>query len=214
MVDRCKKEIVAVDLDGTLYNGSSLKRFLGFGLCYALKRCDITTVVVIVYNVVRERIGVIEHRKMKYQVVSRIEKIISETAMKKFVQVLKSGLNREVVGLISRKQRNGSIVVLTTASPASYSHLLADELNIDEVCATVTTQSFDNYIENRGTEKVEAINAIINRNRGRLTTVITDHSDDIPLMRFNVDGDNILVNPRNIEADKIRKAGIRFVIIH
>lgn len=214
MVDRCKKEIVAVDLDGTLYNGSSLKRFFSFGLYYALKRCDIMTVFIILYNVVMERIGVIEHRKMKYHVVSRLEKIIPETAMKKFVQVLKSKLNREVIELISRKQRNGAIIVLTTASPTSYSRLLADKLNFNEVCSTMTTSDMNDYVENRGSEKVSAIEELIRLYNGRLTTVITDHSDDIPLLQFNAEGDNILVNPRNGETEKIKNAGIRFVMIH
>ena len=45
------------------------------------------------------------------------------------------------------------------------------------------------------------------------TIVITDHMDDLPILRANRDGVNYLVEPSRRSLDMIRREGIRFILL-
>ncbi len=210
MVDRLPKELVAVDLDGTLFAGSSLKCFFTFGLRKSLRKCDPVSVCHICFNVVLNRLGVLSHRRMKFYVVSLLEKKLSDSELDEFADELVAGLNPDVINFMEKKREEGAELLLTTASPESYSVRLASRVGIKLVCATSTTPELNNYIENRGEAKVESLKKILECGNFRLTTVLTDHHDDIPLMLYNYAGENLLVgHVSGKTTDLIRNAGIR-----
>lgn len=67
----------------------------------------------------------------------------------------------------------------------------------------------EEWSELKGSRKAEAVKAWVREAGGHIATVITDHHDDIPLLKIN-EGDNYLVAPSKRSVVALRDAGIRF----
>jgi phosphoserine phosphatase len=86
-----------------------------------------------------------------------------------------------VVNKIKEYQGQGRDIVLNTAAPLFYVKEYAKFFNFTHV---IGTQNVDRGIwaENFGEQKLANLNCIYNKNYS-LESVITDHSDDLPLMK-------------------------------
>ena len=76
---------------------------------------------------------------------------------------------------------------------------LLAELDLDSLANTLRDRA---YKENSQQRKTEALKRLLQVHKADLDVVITDHSDDLPLLNFNTTGRNIVVgaNPKALAA--------------
>ncbi|MDE6121147.1 MAG: haloacid dehalogenase-like hydrolase, partial [Muribaculaceae bacterium] len=202
-----RRKIAVFDLDGTVYAGPSLRRYFMFGARKLLMRGRIGEGMAILVRFAAWKFaGIMSHQAMKHANCVCLEKHLTEKDINIFTETLASGTNADVMRLMHHYRNQGCLTVLATASPESYCIPLARRLGFDMCTATVTTASPDAYTENRGETKLKSIRRI----GGTISAVVTDHSDDLPLLKADTDGDNWLVRPSGHTLDLVRNAGIRF----
>jgi phosphoserine phosphatase len=111
------------------------------------------------------------------------------------------------VGLLQRFSEH-SVIILASAAPSRYVADIAEKLNITLYCATPLDGP-----ENRGQQKLDAVNQILCDNGLQLSAVVTDHYDDLPLLKANVNGTNFLVAPSATTVSVIRQSNVQFTIL-
>lgn len=198
-------KIAVFDLDGTLFRGSSLKEYFKFGIRRLLRRGHIADALTIVRHAIAAKTGLATHIGAKYAVCRLLAERLTPDDIEAFVSRLLRGINREVLDLAQDCRDRGMLVILSTASPAEYCLPLARRLGIDICHATPLTPTFAEYAENRGAAKP----ARLPLDRGELAVVVTDHHDDLPLLRANP-GINRLINPSARTLAILRRENIDF----
>lgn len=194
-----KEEIdIIVDLDGTLVPVNSFTEFVKF----ILMRCKRIRLSV-AFMVILRKMRLISHAEAKQRIVKRAGKTLTAEDIEYFTEILCSRVNEVVADMI----KWGGTVMLCTAAPEIYVRPFARRAGIELYLATQTGGK-----ENSGERKVENIKAL-GYEMTENTIVITDHYDDIPLMRANSTGTNFLVNPSADTEKKIRAAGIRYELL-
>ena len=109
----------------------------------------------------------------------------------------------QVQQIMEPYRNRGHLLVLTTAAPAFYAHPISEFLNMDLCCGTLLPSEvvIGQWQENVGQQKVEALKRLLQVHKAEIDVVITDHSDDLPLLNFNTTGRNIVVgaNPKALK---------------
>lgn len=205
MVER--RKIAVFDLDGTLYDGPSLRHFFLFGARTLARRGRVGQAASILFRFAAWKWGhLMSHADMKHANCRLLEENLTRADVARFVEGMDSRINPQVLNLLDHCRAEGYLTVLSTASPACYCEPLAARYGFDLCSSTTTTERREDYTENRGTRKLESIMAVA----GRLAMVVTDHSDDLPLLAANTDGVNYLVNPSAETLRQAHDAGISY----
>lgn len=187
-----------VDLDGTLVDCNSFTEFVKF----LFKRCPAARFPLIKIVVCR-KLRIISHHAAKDRIIPLAADLLSTTDIKEFVEFLCSRINTKVKEIITGAEG----VCLATAAPEIYVSSFASEVSITRFNAT--RQGGE---ENKGKHKLDNLlnsGIIFDEN----TIVITDHRDDLPLLKANCRGVNYIVNPSRRSLEALRQEGIRFEII-
>lgn len=190
------RKIAVFDLDGTLYRGATFRKYLLWASSILFKRGMYLKSFMVVWRFALSKAGIVSHKTMKYFNCRVLESLLSEADHKGFSATLMPGLNQNVIDLLNRFKRDGYLTVLSTASPESYCLILAERLGFDVCHATPNAPEYESeYVENRGVGKLEKIRILESQTGSRLAIVVTDHHDDLPLLKANSQGTNYLVNP-------------------
>ncbi|MCM1111568.1 MAG: haloacid dehalogenase-like hydrolase, partial [Clostridium sp.] len=136
----------------------------------------------------------------------------SADELDRFARRIAAGASPAVLSLIDNLRAEGCKLLLTSASPESYVRLIGRLCGFDYSRGTPLSPSPETYVENRGEAKVRSLRELLEATGGVLRAVVTDHSDDIPLMGCN-SGTNYLVGPRARTIRAVREAGIDFATI-
>lgn len=120
------------------------------------------------------------------------------------MEELRRHVRPELKALINRD----NVTVLATAAPLIYAKPLALSLGMDAVVATETGGK-----EVRGEEKVARLRTDGKISFGAGCEVFTDHRDDLPLLRANAGGRNVLVCPDRETLEAAKAAGIDFEVM-
>lgn len=198
MVERQRK-IVVVDLDGTLIDGNSLHLYIRT----ALSHSSLTVKARIASLLALRKMRLISHTTMKFAILNMVKP--DEAFRKHFVQQFEKMKRQSVVSLIDIYTDNGAIIVLATAAPDIY-------LPWIWTGKYVATQTDNNPLhkECRGKSKLEAVRQYMDN--GTLEAVITDHTDDLPLLLAGA-RTNILVNPSKRLTDTLTGRHIPYIIL-
>lgn len=187
--------MLIVDLDGTLVDCNSFTEFVKFLFRrYPQLRWRLASVVL------KRKLRLISHHDAKERVVALAEKCVDEKALADFSEQLLHHVRQSLRDRIEKADR----VILATAAPALYAVPFASMLGISEVCATEPGRG-----ENKGERKLRDVERRGARFNSE-TVVITDHYDDLPLLKRNSAGKNILINPSAATLMHANMAGIRF----
>ena len=206
--------IAVFDLDGTVYGGPSFRRYLFYGSRVLTRRGMYGDAFRIVWRFLLSKCGCMSHRDMKYRNCVLLEGRLSEADNRRFAMLLMSRVNDTVMELKSRFEMEGCLTVLSTASPESYCRALAEILEFDVCHATPSApEAITDYRENRGERKLEGIRRLEAETGMKLAAVVTDHYDDIPLLRENRDGSNYLVSPSEETIRRVVEASVAFRIL-
>lgn len=180
--------LAIIDLDGTLVDGNTFVTYFRLGMRGLLERGRISAALGIAWMTLLRALRLISHRRLKFYAFRRF-------AVSRSRFVAATHFNAEVAELIRRMEAEGIRVVLATAAAGVYvpwiwpGEYIATDINSDT--------------EMRGEAKLQAVRQYMAQHNLRLYAVITDHHDDLPLLRAGAER-NILVRP---SAETLRRVG-------
>ncbi len=190
-----KRQLVVVDLDGTLVQGNTLHEFLRLGLKQNITQLKLLKSLKMVWLMLLRSVKIISHPVFKYDSLEQIE--ITDDIKKRFKNRIESMQNQDVKRLIQEYADSGYEILLATAAPDIYIPWIWDGPYIASDPKT--------RYELRGEEKLKGVTDYMLENNLDLYAVITDHYDDSPLLQAGAKH-NILIRP---SLKTIERTGLR-----
>lgn len=214
MVDGCKKvtRVIVVDLDGTLVNVNTFREYLLFTAKVLTGRLRFLPVIRIMISVAMRKLRLVSHSAMKRRVLAATQSLVSGDDIDSFVRQLLQKVNIDLLNMLEKYRKEGCKILLATAAPGLYAREFADSLHLDGCVATPEVADNASWRENVGTAKLDSVCDYISGIGGELAVVVTDHYDDLPLLRYNP-GVNILVNPSPATVERLTFAQVPFDIL-
>ena len=201
MSDDNRHQLMAVDLDGTLVNGNTLKMYIRCGLERLVRRCRYGRVLRIAGWMALRRLRVVSHARMKFAILPLIDST-DPLLRAQFTMAVSNTLNRSVVRLIDDWRRDGAPVLLATAAADTY----VPWIWMGPYVATAMTDNPD-HVEMRGERKAQAVTDYAAAHGCEVAIALTDHMDDLPLMRICTKG-VMLVGATDRLVRRVEAAGI------
>ena len=202
------RKAVAIDLDGTLVKTNTFRDYLSYCGNVALRSFKFGICWSILWWVTLRKLRLVSHSRMKYVLLRRTASFINRKGrLDQFIELELTYVNRRVLQLAEPYRSRGYLLILTTAAPGIYAHPIAEDLSIDLCCATPLPSEvvIGRWQENVGQNKVDALSRMLQVHKAELEVVITDHFDDLPLLNYNAEGRNILVNPTDKTLAALKK---------
>lgn len=185
------KSAMVIDLDGTYILGNTLHLYLRCAFTYHLRHGQFWRAGRLAWLVALRRAGLISHVHMKFQALDLAgrDKMLLHYFTRKALRLVHPG----VEALRQEYEERGGLTLLATAAADFYIPCLWK----GDYVATQTDYN-PRKIECRGPEKLRRVQEWLEAHHARMTTVITDHPDDLPLLRANERGINYLVQDEGI----------------
>ncbi len=217
MVDRLERVAVkcaVVDLDGTIINGNSMHEMVKFMFKECLRSGDFATVSKLAFRLLLRRLRLVTHREMKYPIHSVAGEFMTygDKRMERLTDILMRMLNPAVMKKLEQLKNDGYKIIIATAAPDIYMDALTGRLGADSYTATPIAGRLDEYIENRGEQKLMRIKEVASANGWDIDCVVTDHEDDLPLLTLP-EVKRILVSPDEGLCDRLRELKLSFSVI-
>ena len=209
MVDRCKineKGCIIVDLDGTLLSGNSLKFLTKFLFKILIKKHQIGEIIKLSHLIIVRKTKFIPHKKMKYNIIQSANLFLNKQDIENFAKILYENRNRKVEDLLKSYKTFGNTILIATAAPDFYLESfvkLFDTLDMKHIGSKLTS-AYENFIENKGVEKLRTVESYLKENNLNCIGVITDHEDDLPLL-IKYPSNTFLIEPKKKTLRQIKK---------
>jgi len=202
------KKTLVVDLDGTLYSINTFHSFIKYLILYCVKSFNILLLFKIVLITCGRVIKIVSHSKMKYVILKAIQNNNNIDYIK-FVNSI-SAYKR---GFSEINSNEFQIKILATAAPDCYANIIAENEHFDVCLATNFPEvNFNNVFENiKDVKKNNVIKYLQNIDIHEIDTLITDHIDDLPLMKLS--RTNMIINPNSKLKSELKQHHISFEII-
>ncbi len=208
------KNGIVVDLDGTLLNTNTFKKFITFIGKKSLSKCNIITPLYFCLLVLLRKIRLISsHERFKYYILKHSTKHIDEKLMVEFSNELVCYENRKLLDLIDQYREKDYALILSTAAPNVYANIIGKYYKFDAVCSSEMPNNDDIWKENVNEQKKRNTLALLGEHNMKLSVFITDHYDDIPLLLYPKDK-NIIVNPSNKTLCSLDKHNIKYELLN
>lgn len=168
------KKAIILDLDGTLVNTNTFTLFT-----LSLMR-NLPTALPVAAIALKRKLRMLSHAEAKQRILAVATSRTGRRFVGRFVErLVERHLRDSVYSLAMEERQKGSLVILATAAPALYAEDIARYTGLDGCIATPLGGP-----ENMGAEKARRVEEWLHENGARLEAVLTDHSDDLPLMRL------------------------------
>lgn len=190
------RKALAIDLDGTLLRTNTFRDYLSFCGNAALHSFRLDICLSILWWVVLRKVRLVSHSRMKEALLIRTAAFMARQGrLDVFVEKELTYLDAHVQQIMEPYRNRGYLLILATAAPAFYARPIAEFLHIDHCCGTPLPSEIviGQWKECVGQQKVEALQRMLQVHGAELDVVITDHSDDLPLLNYNASGRNIVV---------------------
>lgn len=188
-------ECVVVDLDNTLIKANSTKILAAFLLCSLLRKGRLGALHRVAFALLRRKMRLTTHTRMKHVLVGAAQASLTEQEIKEFALTLSDSLNPAVTDIIMPLWHDGASVLIATAAVDFFIPSLIETLPFEaDYVATAFTPKSEDYIENRGDQKLASVNSYLRANSLRMSVFITDNADDLPVLAAN-QGKNYVINP-------------------
>lgn len=173
------KKTVICDLDGTLVATNTFSRFTLF----LMRKPSIFAQVAGV--VLKRKLRIISHPQAKQSLLKIASRVLKGADYELFAaDMLTRYRHAGVAQLLADEKSAGSLILLATAAPEAYAAHICRMAGMDGYVATVAGGN-----ENRSDEKVRRVREWLAQNDAEVAGVITDHADDLPLMRLAAETD-------------------------
>ncbi|WP_242157890.1 haloacid dehalogenase-like hydrolase [Aestuariivivens sediminis] len=203
------KEVLVVDLDGTLYATNTFHRYIKYLFLRSVESMDLILSFQILICVFFRILRIISHSKFKYYVLlfSTNKSYINST---EFIQSI-NVYARDLSGLYDKTY---DLRILATAAPASYSKEIAFKYKFDvciatEMSDTEYSPAFENAKENK---RENVVNFLNSRGLKTIDLLITDHSDDLALIKISKN--NIIINPDEKFKKELQSLDIQYKVVN
>lgn len=123
---------------------------------------------------------VVSHTGMKWRLTRLARRHFDDSDWEEMAERMLCRLNPVVEEYVNAPARAGCARYLATAAMEEYAAPLGRLLGYDGVISTIFAEDRNDYLEMRGAAKRDAINAMLDENRLRLESFLTDHTDDLP----------------------------------
>lgn len=201
---------VVIDLDGTLLDCNTFRMYIVAMTKHMAARCRIYDLIVVTLFVALRGVRVISHAKMKRQVLKTTDKYATEEWLREFSMRLFAYRNNRVMDVIRYYKEKAYGVIIATAAPANYATWIADRVHVG-VCLATSMDVDGDWEEFSGERKLEGVMKYLDKSGGELATVVTDHYDDLPLLKHNL-GRNIIISPSKKTLRKLEWANVKHEI--
>lgn len=182
----------AIDLDGTLLDTNTFADYTRFAFIQSVKTLRLDIAVKVVWHVAVRKMRLTTHSTMKLGILRATGRFMTGQRLEALSHSLASKHNDRVADIIYRLRDRGFHLCLATAAPESYARLIADRFELDHCIASPSP--CDNWKENSGETKLRNLQQHLLNNNLTLQAVITDHHDDLPLLKA-CRGERIIINP-------------------
>ncbi|MBO4753695.1 MAG: haloacid dehalogenase-like hydrolase [Bacteroidales bacterium] len=190
------RKALAIDLDGTLLSTNTFRDYLSYCGSAAFHNFKFGICLRIFWWVMLRKLRLVSHSRMKEALLDSTAAFMTQKSrLDHFVEKEMTYLNTRVQRIMEPYRNRGHLLVLATAAPAFYAHPIAEFLNMDLCCGTLLPSEvvIGQWHECVGHHKVEALQRLLQVHKAEIDVVITDHSDDLPLLNYNSTGRNIVV---------------------
>lgn len=161
-----KQGATVVDLDGTLVKGNTLKMYLRAG-------ADISNFPLLCFFYLARKLRLINHEGMKYEALKVVGR--KPELLEKFKRMVEKSFNSDVLSFLQERRDAGDRILLATAAADFYIPAIWD----GEFLASPWGGP-----DLRGEIKKTAVEAWLMENNLKINYFLTDHPDDMPLVRF------------------------------
>lgn len=212
-LEMTKTPCAVIDLDGTVIKGNSMHEMIRYMLRKALLCGDAGTFFGVMRYLLLRKLGVVTHREMKHPIHVMAEKFMLRGGrLEELVEVIMGMVNTDVTDVIADLSNRGYKILLATAAPDVYVREIAGRLSANGCICTLGTEKIDDYIETKGVEKLRRVSDYAIARGWEIRCVITDHSDDMPLLALP-DVERVLVNPDKELCADLRLLKLAFSVI-
>lgn len=183
-----------VDLDGTLVTCNSMHIFMKRLPAVLLKRHAVGACCASLWWMGCRLMKMTSHKDMKWHLTKIARKHLLDSDWEKMATRMFENVNPLVREYVDSPSREKCAKYIATAAMEEYALPLSRLLGYEGAVATRFADEKPEYEEMRGVSKLHGIQALLNEERLRLESFLTDHYDDIPTAR-EYPGLTILVNP-------------------
>lgn len=200
-----KNKVLVVDLDGTLFKINTFHYFIRYLLLYSINKFNIILLFKIAGVIVFRILKIITHAKMKYFILNTIS---AKTDINYNQFVNKISFKKREIDLL--KDNSFDVKILATAAPLCYAGIIAENEGFHICLGTnFPVTRFNNEFENiKEIKKNRVVNYLAKEGVSEIDTFITDHIDDLPLMK--IAKQNTIVAPSNYLKALLKKNQISF----
>jgi len=138
----------------------------------------------------RRAAGVDSHVDMKGRVLAIARRNMMPSEVERFARSLVPQVNQSVLALM----RKYDYTILATAAPDFYACAIARILGCDACVSSCIERVIRDGQEMRGVSKHDSVESLARQEGVEVTAVVTDHKDDLPLLRMP-EVSRFLVNP-------------------
>lgn len=207
---------LVIDLDGTLLQTNTFRDYLSFCGKSALHLLRFDLVFYISFWVLMRKIRAVSHSAMKRRLMQRTYRfMLGKGRLDAFVEAELLLVNTQVKEELERHRNRGHLLVLATAAPAFYAKPIADNLRLDATLATLLPSDvvIGEWHENVGEMKAATLQSFLHQHHTDIDAIITDHADDLPILKLHPEGPNWLVTPSPQTEAILKKENITYTIL-
>lgn len=186
---------IIIDLDGTLLRTNTFSDYILYSCCQSLRSFRLDLVFLLLLFSLLRKLRIITHARMKYLILRHTTTFMQQhNRLQSFVTKELSHENPDVASTLHHYDSQSYLTVLATAAPSLYADLIASHYHFDHCLATPpATIPYSQWRENNRQEKLLNVQKTLTSANAEISVVITDHSDDQPLLDANRKGRNIVL---------------------
>lgn len=202
------KKVLVVDLDGTLYTINTFHYFIKYLLLFCIKNLNLVLLVKVGITLFFRMLKLCSHARMKYDILNLISSR-TDIDYQKFVNSI-SSKKRDITKV---NDATFDMKILATAAPSCYANIIAENEQFQFCLGTnFSASSFNKEFENiKDMKKNNVMAYLMSKGITEIDTLITDHIDDLPLMKLA--NRNIIIEPNELFLKQLNQNLITFEII-
>lgn len=202
------KKVLVFDLDGTLYEINTFHHFIKYVLRLSIKSFKFLLIIRILFFLSLRLIKLISHKKLKYLILKLTYKR-PDIDLEFFVDKIEK--YKKTFPFLEKD--TFELKILATAAPDCYAKIIADRNRFDTCIATeFLGPEYKLFSENSKEEKLKRVlNYLDNFELKKVDTFVTDHIDDLPLLKVSLN--NFIINPSEDFKRELTSHDIKYTAI-
>ena len=200
------KRVLVVDLDGTLFTINTFHHFIKYLIIKSITRFKVLLLFKLSLAISSRLFQ--PHAKMKYHILNLL-KNRTDIDYNEFVNTISS--KKRALKIL--QDISFDIKILATAAPSCYANIIAKN-NHFHIClgTDFPHSSFNSAFENsKMVKKENVLSYLSNNNINHIDVLVTDHKDDLPLIKLAMR--NKIVNPNENLVAYLKQNSISFEVI-